>query len=195
MLEALSLPPINRLLRSNTWALEKLRRHSGKTALFTCPPFELRVTVSDAGAFLPAPADAVPDLAIGMTPGLLLRVAIRDEAAWSTAQVTGDVEFAASIDYVRRNLRWDYEEDLSRVFGDIAAHRLAGATRQLDQWVRDTAMNLSRALTEYATYEMPLVTSAHSIEAFNREVDALRDDTERLEKRLELLRRRYTERA
>jgi ubiquinone biosynthesis protein UbiJ len=195
MLEALSLPAINRLLRSNTWALDRLGRHSGKTALFACPPFELRVTVSDRGEFLAAVADAVPDVAIGMTPGLLLRVAMRDEAAWSTAQVTGDVEFAASIDYVRRNLRWDYEEDLSRVVGDIAAHRLAGATRQLDRWMRDTAMNLTRGLAEYATYETPLLVSAHAIEAFNREVDALRDDTERLEKRLELLRRRYTESA
>lgn len=189
MFEALAVPAINRLLRANTWALDKLRDHAGKTALLTCPPFALRVTVTDTGELAPAVSDAVPDAAIAMTPGLLLRAATRDEAAWNAAEVRGDIEFAGAIDYVRRHAQWDYEEDLSRLFGDIAAHRLATAARELNRWARGTALNVGHAVAEYATYERPIVTSAHAIEAFNREVDTLRDDVARLEKRLELLQR------
>jgi ubiquinone biosynthesis protein UbiJ len=125
-----------------------------------------------------------------VTPGILLRAAARDSVAWTAAEVTGDAEFAKAIDYVRRNLQWDYEEDLSRIFGDIAAHRFASFAKQLDLWGRDTALKVGRTVAEYVTYERALVASAHAVETFNREVDTLRDDAERLEKRLDLLRRK-----
>ncbi|HEY0338063.1 MAG TPA: hypothetical protein VGC70_12050 [Burkholderiales bacterium] len=190
MLETLALPPLNRLLRTNTWALDRLRVHAGKTALLRCRPFELRFGVTPAGELaLPLP-HTTPDVAIGVTPGILLRVGARDADAWSAVEVTGDVEFAAAIDYVRRNLQWDYEEDLSRIFGDVAAHRFASVIKQLDVWGRDTTLKVGRTLAEYVTYERPLIASAHAVETFNREVDTLRDDAERLEKRLDLLRRK-----
>lgn len=192
MFEPLAVPAINRLLRTNAWAFDRLRPHAGKTARLVCPPFELKLAVLDTGAVAPAPSGAPPDVTISMTPGVLLRTAARDETAWSAAQIAGDVELAAAIDYVRRNVEWDYEEGLSRFFGDIAAHRLAGGARQLDRWGRETLLNLSRALAEYATHERPAVASARAINDFNRQVDEVRDHVERLEKRLELLRRRST---
>jgi ubiquinone biosynthesis protein UbiJ len=193
MLQALALPAINRLLRSNTWALERLREHAGKTALFTCPPFTLLATVTETGELAASPFGTTADVTIGVTPGVLLRAAYSDSAAWSAAQVTGDVEFAAALDYVRRNVVWDYEEDLSRVFGDIAAHRIASAAKRVQLWGRDTALKLSQTAAEYVTYEKPLIASAHAVEQFNREVDVLRDDVERIEKRLDLLGRRLSE--
>jgi ubiquinone biosynthesis protein UbiJ len=192
MLEALALPPLNRLLRTHTWALDRLRAHAGKTAFVTCRPLELRFSVTPTGELASALPDTAPDVAIGVTPGILLRAAARDSHAWGAAEVTGDAEFAEAIDYVRRNLQWDYEEDLSRIFGDIAAHRLASLAQQLDLWGRDTALKVGRTFAEYVTYERPLVASAHAVEQFNRQVDTLRDDAERLEKRLELLRRRLS---
>jgi ubiquinone biosynthesis protein UbiJ len=117
----------------------------------------------------------------------VLRLAAREETAWSDAQVSGDVELAAAIDYVRRNLEWDFEEDLSRVVGDIAAHRMANAARQLERWGREAALSLARAAAEYSTYESPLVAATQSVDEFIRAVDDVRDQVERLEKRLELL--------
>ena len=190
MFEPLALPAINRLLRANTWALEKLGAHSGKTALLASPPFELRCTVLDSGELAVATRDAAPDVTITASPGSLLRLAARDESAWNAAQVSGDVEFAAAIDYVRRNLEWDYEEDLSRVFGDIAAHRIAGAVREVDRWGRAAALNLGQAFAEYAVYERLLLASREAVDEFNRDVDEVRDQAARLEKRIELVRRR-----
>lgn len=192
MFEPLALPPINRLLRTNSWALERLQPHAGKTAKLMCPPLQARVTVTDAGELAWAEPGAEPDVTIATTPGVLLRLAARDETAWSAAQVSGDVQFAGAIDYVRRNIAWDYEEDLSRAFGDIAAHRIGNAARTLDGWARAGLMNIAGAFAEYATYEQPIIAAAPAVEAFNREVDEVRDDAARLEKRIELLRRRLT---
>ena len=190
MFETLTLPPINRLLRANSWALDRLRPHAGKTALFSCPPGELRVTVLESGELAPAASDARPDVTIVATPGVLLRLAARDAGAWQAVQVTGDVDLAAAIDYVRTNIAWDYEEDLSRVFGDIAAHRIAGAVRELDRWGRSAALNVAQSFAEYATHEQPMIASAQAIDAFAREVDETRDAVERLEKRIALLEKR-----
>jgi ubiquinone biosynthesis protein UbiJ len=128
-------------------------------------------------------------VSIDVSPGVLLRVLARDESAWSAAHVTGDMEFAGAIDYLRRNLVWDYEEDLSHVLGDIGAHRVARAVRELDRWGRAAVLNLGQALAEYSTHEQPLLASARAVDQFLSDVDELRDHTARLEKRIELLER------
>jgi ubiquinone biosynthesis accessory factor UbiJ len=190
MFEPLATPAVNRLLRTNTWALDVLKPHAGKTVRVSCAPFTLHVTIRETGELASASAERVPDVTIALTPGLLLRAAARDDAAWRHAQVTGDVELAAAIDYVRRNLVWDYEEDLSRVFGDVAAHRMASAARQLDRWGRDTLRNLGEAGAEYATYEQPLLADRHSVNTYIEDVEKVRDDVARLEKRIAILTRR-----
>jgi ubiquinone biosynthesis protein UbiJ len=196
MFETLTLPAINRLLRSNSWAFGKLRPHAGKTVLVTCPPgprFCVMITID--GELAPALPEAVPHVTIELTPGLLMRAAARDDSAWRDARVSGDAELAAAIDYVRSNIAWDYEESLSRVFGDVAAHRLAGAARELDRWGRGTLRNLAHAASEYATFESPLLASAAEIERWSREVDTIRDDAARLQKRIELLGKRLDART
>jgi ubiquinone biosynthesis protein UbiJ len=190
MFEPLAVPAINRLLRASTWALEKLRPHAGRTVRLECAPAELVFTITAAGEVAAAASSATPDATISVTPGVLLRLAARDESAWNAAQVSGDVELAAAIDSVCRNLEWDYEEDLSRLFGDVAAHRMAQGLRELDRWGRATALNLAEAFAEYATHEQPTLALRRAVEAFNRDVDEVRDHAARLEKRLELLRRR-----
>jgi ubiquinone biosynthesis protein UbiJ len=190
MLEIFAVPATNRLLRSNPWALDALRPHAGKTVRVICPPVVLQLTVLASGELSRAADGSEPATTISLTPGVLMRVAARDPAAWSAARVTGDVELAAAIDRVRRDLEWDYEEDLSRVLGDVAAHRVGDALRRFDRWGRSSALNFAQAAVEYATYEQPLLASARAVDEFNREVDVLRDDAARLAKRLSLLERR-----
>ena len=187
MFEPLVAPLINRLLRANSWTVAKLLPHARKTALLISAPFELRLTVLENGEVGAASREAQPDVTINMSPAAVLRATADHESAWRDAQISGDTELAAAIDYIHRNIRWDFEEDLSRLVGDIAAHRMVKGVRELDRWGRDAVLNLGRAFAEYATYERPLVASARAIEEFNRDVDEMRDAVERLEKRLELL--------
>jgi len=192
MFEPLAVAAINRLLRGSTWALDTLKAHAGKTALFTSPTFALSLTVAENGEVLAASRDAGPDVTIALVPGMLLRFLARDETAWSAVEVTGDTGFAATIDYLRRNLEWDYEEDLSYLLGDIGAHRVGRIVRALDRWRRTAANNLGHAFAEYSIYEQPMLTSARAVDQFNTEVDELRDDFARLEKRIEVLQRRLS---
>lgn len=184
MIEAALCGSINHLLRGASWARGELGRHSGRTARFEIAPLALSLTVLDGGEVAPAAAGAVPAVTLKLTPGLMLRFAARDETAWREVEITGDTDFASTINHLARNLRWDFEEDLARVFGDVAAHRMAEAGRGFERWGTRTADHFGRTFAEYWTEEQPLIAGKRDLEAFNRAVDELRDDAARLEKRL-----------
>ena len=99
----------------------------------------------------------------------------------------GDMEFAHEVSFLARHLAWDYEEDLSKVIGDIAAHRVAAGARGLARWARETGMRTAQGAAEYWTEESPLIASRVKVEDFVREVSELRDAVERLGKRIERL--------
>jgi ubiquinone biosynthesis protein UbiJ len=190
MFETLRAARINGLLRTNSWALERLARHAGKTVALVCPPIELMLTVCANGEVTPAPGGSLEDARIAVSPGVLLRLLMRDETAWAAVEVTGDVHLAATIDYLWRNLEWDYEEELSRLIGDIPAHRIAAGLREIDRWIRSAAQSIGHSLAEYATYERPALASRIAVQEYVHAVDEARDDVERLAKRIELLLRR-----
>jgi len=187
MLDPAATAFINHLLRGASWARDQLKRFSGRTARFDTAPFGISLTVMDNGEVALAAAGTAPDVTIRLTPGLLLRLAARDETVWREIEVSGDTDFASVINHVARNLRWDVEEDLSRIFGDVAAHRMTESGRVFRRWGEQAAGNTGRSFAEYWTEENPLIASAHDLDQFNREVDRLRDDAARLEKRLERL--------
>jgi ubiquinone biosynthesis protein UbiJ len=178
--------PLNHVLRTNSWALERLRSHAGRVVCIDNAPFSFFMVVTASGEVADAGTDAVPDVTVRVTPGLMLHLLAREASAWNDVKVEGDAEFAAALNHVARNLRWDVEEDLSRVFGDIAAHRMVETGRKLGDWGRQGADNLARSFAEYWTEERPLIAGRDNVEQFNRDVDALRDDVSRLEKRIEL---------
>lgn len=178
---------INHLLRGAGWARDEFKRFAGRSARFEAFPFTLSLTVLDSGEVALADAAATPIVTARVTPGLMLRLAARDETAWQDIEIAGDTDFAAAIHHVARNLRWDVEEDLSRVFGDIAAHRMAETGRTLNRWGAQALENTGRAFAEYWTEERPLIAGRRDLDEFNRAVDALRDDVARLEKRIENL--------
>ncbi len=170
-----------------------MTRHAGKTARFESFPFAFSLTVLDSGEVSGAGREAVPAVTVTLTPGLMLRLAARDESAWQEVGVTGDTDFATIINLLARNLRWDVEGDLGRVFGDVAAHRMAETGRAFQRWGEQSLENTARSAAEYWTEERPLIASTLAVREFVSEVDALRDDVARLEKRMEnLINRRGT---
>ena len=191
MLDSTVAAAINHLLRRAAWAREDLRRHAAKTARVEALPFVFSLVVLDSGEVSAAPRDAAAAAVITLTPGVAMRLAARDESAWKDVAVTGDTDFAATLNSVARNLRWDVEEDLSRIFGDIAAHRMAETARTLQRWGEQSLENAARSAAEYWTEERPLIASMRAVREFVSDVDALRDDVARLEKRVENLINRH----
>ena len=178
---------VNHVLRSAPVALERLRRHAGRTVGFQVGPFAAALTIQTTGEVEPAVPGAARDLEIRIPPFLLPRLAANEEAAFRDIEMKGDMELAQEISYLARNLTWDVEEDLSRVVGDVAAHRVVGTARGAAHWGRDAALRMAQGAAEYWTEESPLIASRVKVEGFVRDVADLRDAVERLEKRIEKL--------
>ncbi|MGE0558206.1 MAG: SCP2 domain-containing protein [Burkholderiales bacterium] len=184
MFDALAGAPLNHLLRASAWARTELQAHAGKVACFRCAPFETRLVILDSGEVAPAAAGAIPDLTLTLTPGLMLRAAARDDSVWRDVAIDGDTALGSVIHRLWRDLRWDAEEDLAKVFGDITAHRMAESGRTLQRWAQSGGDNLARTFAEYWTEEQPLVAAKQDLLQFNADVDRLRDDVARIEKRI-----------
>ena len=52
-------------------------------------------------------------------------------------RIEGDVQLAAEVNWLADNLRWDVEEDLSRIIGDAPSHMAVQACRKLSGALRD----------------------------------------------------------
>jgi len=178
---------VNHVLRGSPMALERLRPHAGRTVGFHVGPFVIVLTVQTTGEVASAVAGAPRDLDVRISPFLLPRLAAGEEAAFREIEMQGDAELAQEVSFLARNLSWDAEEDLARVVGDIAAHRMAGAARSLARWSRDATLRMAQGAAEYWTEESPLIASRVKVESFAREVSELRDAVDRLEKRVERL--------
>jgi len=175
---------VNHLLASAAWARERLAAHAGRTVELRLPPAAATLTIMPGGTLAPAAPGTAPDTTLVASPGLLLRLAARDPRAWQDVGIEGDTGLAETAGFLFRNLRWDFEEDLSRATGDVLAHRIGETLRGLERWRVQTAEAWTGALGTYVTEEEPLVASRAEIERFNREVDRLRDDVARLEARI-----------
>ena len=179
---------INHVLGQQAWARQRLASFAGRVVQVRLLPLpDLRLAITAEGLVAPAGADAVPDLDIDVKPAALPYLLLRDEAAMREVAITGSTDLAQVIRQLFRELEWDYEEDLSRLFGDVLAHRLAGAGRALFAWQREAGLRTAQNFAEYWTEEQPLIARRDDLARFGREVDALRDDAERLAERIERL--------
>lgn len=180
----------NHLLQSQPWSRERLQRHAGKALRVNLPPLLLLLAVEEDGMISAAQTDIEPDATLGVSPLALLHVLSSRPLPQELVHTAGDSGLAVDFGNVMQNLRWDAEEDLSTIFGDVVGHRMARSGAGFLSRVQQAAENLAANLTEYWTEEKPLLAKGPDVGRFVREVDAVRDAAARLEKRVERLMQR-----
>jgi ubiquinone biosynthesis accessory factor UbiJ len=177
---------LNHLLAADPWARERLAPFAGASVELRNPPFRaLRFRILPAGTVEAGGED--PALIVTLKPDALVNLARGPEHFLRSIEVAGDPALAAAVMALARHLRWDVEEDLSRLFGDVAAHRMADAARAFGAWQVDAARRLTESLADYAVDEKRVLIARPEMESFAAEIARLRDALERLEKRVERL--------
>ena len=106
--------------------------------------------------------------------------------------IEGDAEVAQTFSELLKHARPDLEEELSKVIGDVAAHQIGNAARSVFAFGRRAADTFTQNVAEYLQEEGRDLPSRTEAEEFVAGVDKLRDDVDRLEAKLELLRRKDT---
>jgi len=178
---------INHVLDQQPWAREALARHAGRSFALSAPPFVLTLAVSTGGGVAAAGAGLPADVTLSVPAARLPLLLLDPDGAIKEVRIDGDAEFAQTLARLARELRWDAEEDLSRVVGDIAAHQFVQVARAFRAWGREAGQRLAETTAAYLQDEEPTLARKSEVEGFARDVAVLRDDCERLEKRLQLL--------
>ncbi len=179
---------LNRLLAAEPWARARLLPFAAETLEMRAPPLpRLRFTISADGRLDAAPPAAEPSLVITLGPAVLAAAVQGEEQLLRSIDVAGNAGLAAEVLFLARHLRWDAEEDLSRVVGDAAAHRLVALAKGAAAWHADTVQRIAGSLVEYATEEAPLLVKRGALAEIAAAQARLRDGLERLEKRIERL--------
>ncbi len=128
---------LNHVLMQEPEAQTRLARQKGRIVQARWRSFEIKVESTPAGLLDIAPAASKPDLLLTVTedsPFGLAQAAVRGDKP--AVRIEGDVQLAAEINWLVDNVRWDIEEDLSRVIGDAPAHALGETGRRMAQALR-----------------------------------------------------------
>ena len=128
-----------------------------------------------------------PDASLAGSPLALLSLVgpdAEDRVRGSAIRIAGDAEVAQRFRDLLQQAQPDFEEELARVIGDVAAHQVANFARGFLDWGRKAADSLGMNVAEYLQEEGRDVPARVEIEEFLESVDQLREAADRLEARL-----------
>lgn len=130
---------LNHMLMAEPEAVSRLLRQQGRSIEWNWQHMKLQLRVTPAGLLERSALDRV-DLSLSVlepSPLALAAMALRGEKP--RLRIEGDVQLAAEVNWLIDHVRWDLEEDLSRLIGDAPAHALGRAVQQavlaLRSWV------------------------------------------------------------
>jgi len=187
MLKPLATRFLQHLTNQNNWSREYLIGFAGKIVQLDSAFIKTNLVILEDGSLAIAGETAVPDAAIHIPPSLALRLLAKDEAAKLQIKIDGDTQLAAEFSKIFQLMRWDIEEDLSHLVGDIAANKISSTSHRIAQEAKKQSINLAEMLAEYWQEEALLLAKKRHVEQYITEVDTLRSDVARFEKRLEKL--------
>jgi ubiquinone biosynthesis protein UbiJ len=161
-------------------------------------PWELTL-LAEGGRLrlLPGEPGVVPDgpwppadVTLAGTPLALLALQREDPAVVirrGDVTLTGDGETGARFQELARLLRPDLEEGLSRLIGDIPAQGVGAWLRRSLEWGRATLDTQAANAGEFLAHESRLLVPRAEARQFIEEVDALREQVDRVAARVALL--------
>jgi len=186
---------LNRNIAGSTPARSLLQRLAGRTLEVRAEPTPLRIrfSVADGRVSVSGGGEEEPDAVIAGSPLSLAALAgpePEDHIRQGAVRISGDAETAQLFQKLFKATRPDFEEELSRLMGDAAAHHVARAARGALDFGRRAFDTFTRNIGEFLTEESRDLPARPEVDAWVERVDRLREDVDRLESRLALVERR-----
>jgi ubiquinone biosynthesis protein UbiJ len=142
------------------------------------------------GVHLTEHAEQVDTMLHG-TPLSLLQLGLGEDTGKTlfsgAVTITGDMETGQTFKSILDTMDIDWEEQLSRLTGDVFAHQAGNAARRVRDTLRSTSLTLQQDLGEYLREELRLVPSRIEIRNLAEDIGELRSATDRLEARIRRL--------
>lgn len=102
-------------------------------------------------------------------------------------EIEGDLDTGEAIRTILSDIDIDWEEHISKIIGDIAAHKLGITVHQLKTKLTTGSETLKKNLKEFLHIELRVLPTRDEMNDFSQDVSQLRHAVERLEARLQRL--------
>ncbi len=184
---------VNQVLEKDPVTRQRLAKLHGRRVAIEFVGWVTFLCVPDAtGAlqiFISTAEDA--DAVISATPFNFAETAMadrrEDQVFKGKIRLRGNIHLAEEFSNILADFDFDWEEQLSKLTGDLLAHQLGNNLRGVAKWAWRGRRHLNAALGEYLTEERQLLPTAFEVEEWRDAVDETRDAVERLQARIDLL--------
>jgi ubiquinone biosynthesis accessory factor UbiJ len=199
---------INHVLAGEPWASAELAKHAGKAIALEMPFGRFAVKITNSGLLEAVRhADRTSELSDGETASpirtaLILTISSQAlstlltssgpirENAFKSVTIAGDADLAQLLGRLAGQLRWEYEEDLSKIIGDAPAHFAVAQGKKIASAGRAAGLDLLENAVEYLSEEKQVLLNQRDFAIHKNQLMELRDSVERLDKRIALLQQR-----
>jgi ubiquinone biosynthesis protein UbiJ len=198
---------INHVLAGEPWASAELAKHAGKAIALEMPfgRFAVQITnsglleavrhadstkISDGEATPPIRTALVLTISSQALSTLLTSSGPIRENAFKSVTIAGDADLAQLLGRLAGQLRWEYEEDLSKIIGDAPAHFAVAQGKKIASAGKAAGRDLLENAVEYLSEEKKVLLNQRDFAIHKNQLMELRDSVERLDKRIALLQQR-----
>jgi len=144
-----------------------------------------------SGVMLMSDFDSEPDTLLSGTPVALAKLSLEKNVMpvlfSGEVKISGDTRLGHQFKNILGELDIDWEEQLSRLSGDMLAHQLGNGARSLSGWMKRAKKSLEMDLGEYLQEESGVLPARAEVDRFIKNVDRLRNEVDRLQARYERL--------
>ncbi len=186
---------LNRYLSLDPEALPRFSSMEGKIIAIELQGLKQTLSLfpSADGFLVLADFDGEADAIISGSPMALAKLALADKPKEhlfnSEIKISGDTQLASQFSALLSQLDIDWEEILAQNIGDIAAHKLGNVLRGANQWIRRSTKSVCMDSGEYIQEEIHLSPANAELRKFIRQVDEVREATDRLKVKIDLLKK------
>lgn len=184
---------INKALSLDEETLNSLGKLEGKIIAFEFMNTNLTVFLlpSGNGLDIHTANENKADVLIKGTPSnfiMMMASSKKKSASLPTdMQIIGDIGLAQRFQEIMQNIEIDLEEPLSKWVGDTMAYQIGKFVRGSRRFVVNTSKTLAMDISEYLRFEINMLPDELLVEEFSKDVDLLREDVERFQKRINKL--------
>ena len=172
----------NHLLSQNDWMQSDLINHKNKIVIIEISGFKTIFKVKEDGQVEMINDSKDYNCKIKLTVNDLIGQLVNNKNG--KISIEGDIELANKISQVLRKIEWDLEEDLAKYIGDIPAIQTTKALKKIKNTTKENIKTLTSSLIEYWQEENKILAKTRDVEMFNKKIDTIVEDTERVEARI-----------
>ena len=198
---------INHVLAGEPWASAELAKHAGKAIALEMPFGRFAVQINNSGLLEAArhvDGSQNPDEEVLSPVRTALVLTISSQAlstlltssgsirenAFKSVTIAGDADLAQLLGRLAGQLRWEYEEDLSKIIGDAPAHFAVAQGKKIASAGKAAGRDFLENTVEYLSEEKKVLLNQRDFAIHKNQLMELRDSVERLDKRIALLQQR-----